>query len=89
MIGIVDDPPESGRRTLAGEFILGYPNERGEVAANGPSWARDGSFAVIWRLRQHVAAFRLALRRESDRVGLSPAQLSASISCAQRRYMPR
>jgi Dyp-type peroxidase family len=76
--GIADDPPESGRRTMAGEFILGYPNERGEVPG-GPSWSRDGSYLVFWRLRQHVASFRLAVRREGAGLGLTPEQLAARL----------
>jgi Dyp-type peroxidase family len=76
--GVAEGAPASGRLTRAGEFILGYPNERGELAG-GPAWSRDGSYLVFWRLRQHVAAFRLAVRREAARLGLTPEQLAARL----------
>ena len=81
--GVADGAPASGRPTRAGEFILGYPNERGEMAG-GPAWSRDGSYLVFWRLRQHVAAFRLAVRREAARLGLTPEQLAAKLVGAGR-----
>ena len=62
-----------------GEFILGYPNLDGMTAVNGPAWARDGSYLVLWRLRQDVAAFRAALAAQAPRVGLSPDQLAAKV----------
>ncbi|HEV8677180.1 MAG TPA: Dyp-type peroxidase [Methylomirabilota bacterium] len=62
-----------------GEFVLGYPDERGESLVAGPPWARDGSYAVFRRLQQHVAAFRQAARRRSAQVGLSPAQFAAKL----------
>jgi Dyp-type peroxidase family len=73
------DWPVKGEVVAAGEFILGYPDERGDTAFAGPAWAADGSYLVFRRIRQHVAAFRQAMRREAPRVGLSEAQLAAKV----------
>jgi Dyp-type peroxidase family len=77
--GIASEGARSGRCTRTGEFILGYPNELGELGSEGPPWSRDGSYLVFWRLRQHVAAFRQGTRREAARLGLSPEQLAAKL----------
>ena len=47
-----------------GQFILGYPTQDEFTEGPGPTaqppeaWMRNGSFAVVRRLRQHVEAFR-------------------------------
>jgi Dyp-type peroxidase family len=47
-----------------GEFVFGYPRQDGAdprrpgpAAADGPDWARNGSFLVYGRYRQNVGAF--------------------------------
>jgi deferrochelatase/peroxidase EfeB len=47
-----------------GEFVLGYPDEEGEVAgASLPAaLARNGSFLALRKLHQDVAAFRRFLQ---------------------------
>ncbi|MEP7339821.1 MAG: hypothetical protein ABI977_18930, partial [Acidobacteriota bacterium] len=68
-----DDPDQGkpGQDLLwPGEFVFGYPRQNpkpeedgelntspGAVAADGPVWAKDGSFLVVRRLRQDVARF--------------------------------
>ena len=54
-----DDPPVNAEPPPVppGEFVLGYPDATGTVAAVGPLWA-DGSFGVFRRLTQDVAGFR-------------------------------
>ena len=67
---IATDDPLSERFSRPGEpliwpgqFILGYPTHDeftdgpGPVAVPPEPWMRNGSFAVVRRLRQHVAAF--------------------------------
>jgi Dyp-type peroxidase family len=79
LAGTGSDWPVEGEEVAAGEFILGYPDEHGDAAFAGPAWAADGSYLVFRRLRQHVGAFREAMRREAPRVGLSEEQLAAKI----------
>ncbi|MBU1317379.1 MAG: peroxidase [Alphaproteobacteria bacterium] len=57
--------PGQGKPTKAGEFILGYENELGELARGpGPEalW-RNGTYAAIRKIYQDVAAFRQYLRQ--------------------------
>jgi Dyp-type peroxidase family len=63
-----------------GEFVLGHANQAGERAP-GPSWARNGSYAVFRRLRQDVAGFRNAVKTQASRIGrgLTPEQLGAKL----------
>jgi len=69
-----------------GEFVFGYPAQDplgedpyqpGEVAQAGPSWASDGSFLVIRRLRQDVPSFRQFLQSGAVQVGLDPKVFAA------------
>lgn len=55
----VDPPPTEGEppAVALGEFVLGYPDERGEIAAVDDLF-KDGSFVVFRRLQQDVFAFR-------------------------------
>lgn len=56
--------PGQGTPTKAGEFILGYENELGELATGpGPEalW-RNGTYVAIRKIYQDVAAFRRYLR---------------------------
>ena len=56
--------PGQGRPMKAGEFVLGYENELGQIArAGGPEalW-RNGTFLSIRKIRQNVGAFRRYLR---------------------------
>ena len=56
--------PGSGESIKAGEFIMGYPDELGEVATTPiPQELRqNGSFAAIRKFHMDVAAFRRYLR---------------------------
>jgi Dyp-type peroxidase family len=52
----------------AGEFIMGYPDERGEIA-NGPIPAElrhNGSFVALRKFHMDVAAFRRYLRAQAS-----------------------
>jgi Dyp-type peroxidase family len=73
------DRSELGDVVAAGEFILGYPDEHGETILSGPPWARDGSFAVFRKIRQHVFRFREVVAREAQRADISPEQLAAKL----------
>jgi Dyp-type peroxidase family len=65
-------PLEDGswRDLKAGEFILGHPDEDGQVLA-GPATPllRNGSFMVWRKLRQDVPLFRAGLQEEARRYG--------------------
>jgi Dyp-type peroxidase family len=63
-----------------GEFVLGHPNQAGELAP-GPGWARNGSYVAFRRLRQDVAGFRRTVGAQASRAqrGLTPALLGAKL----------
>jgi Dyp-type peroxidase family len=70
-----------------GEFIYGYPahldddDETPGLEAKPPQeWMRNGSFLVVRRLRQDVAAFRVFLQRQAPNVS---AQLGRNVSAAE------
>jgi Dyp-type peroxidase family len=59
---------QPGTQIIAtGEFVLGYPGERGSYARtrplDPPSWMRDGSFQVVLRLTQDVVGWRDQMHR--------------------------
>src|ERR1043166_1427160 len=62
-------PPEGREASIkAGEFIMGYPDERGEIA-NGPIPAElrhNGSFVALRKFHMDVAAFRRYLRAQAS-----------------------
>jgi Dyp-type peroxidase family len=64
-----------------GEFILGQPNEAGELpAAPVPDGiARNGTFMAFRKLHENVGAFRQWLHEESARAGIPPALLAAKL----------
>lgn len=74
-----------GRRLVwPGEFVFGQPGQNamdlelpGPVASAGPEWGRDGSFLVVRRLRQDVAAFRRFLAAAATELAVSPDLLAA------------
>jgi Dyp-type peroxidase family len=60
--------PGSGAPLKPGEFILGYPDERG-IVADRPQpeiIARNGSYMAYRRLQEHVVKFRAFLRQQGD-----------------------
>lgn len=60
--------PGQGDPVKAGEFVLGYENELGEMASGpGPEalW-RNGTYIAIRKLKQRVAAFRRFLRESAQ-----------------------
>jgi|SRR5579871_5413852 len=62
-----------------GEFVLGYPDEIGEIPPGPPAWlSLNGSFAAYQKIYQNVAAFRaflLSAAQSPDRVELVAAKL--------------
>lgn len=59
--------PGQGTPTKAGEFILGYENELGQLATGpGPEalW-RNGTYIAVRKIYQDVAAFRRYLRQSA------------------------
>ena len=60
--------PGQGEPAKAGEFILGYENELGEIATGpGPEalW-RNGTFIAIRKIKQRVVDFRAFLRASGE-----------------------
>jgi Dyp-type peroxidase family len=60
--------PGQGEPVKAGEFILGYENEMGEIATGpGPAafW-RNGTYISLRKIAQNVALFRKFLRDNAD-----------------------
>jgi len=80
------NPDDSGefRKIPAGEFILGYPGEGGEVAPMPLPLllGRNGTYLVIRKLEQHVRAFRTFLKKASRHLphalGVDPADYLAA-----------
>ena len=67
MEGSGDEPtPGSGAPVKPGEFILGYPDERGSTAPlpQPEVLSRNGSFMAYRRMEEHVGAFRDFLREQ-------------------------
>lgn len=67
--GSGDEPtPGSGTPLKAGEFILGYPDERGPGPAlpQPEVLSRNGSFMAYRRLEEHVGKFRDFLRQHGE-----------------------
>lgn len=60
--------PGQGKPMKAGEFVLGYENELGQIAGGpGPeAFWRNGTYIAIRKIRQHVHAFRSFLRANAD-----------------------
>lgn len=73
------DKEVPGAAPAWGEFVLGHVNQAGQQAP-GPSWARNGSYAVFRRLRQDVAGFRNAVGAQASKIGrITPDQLGAKL----------
>ena len=62
-----------------GEFVLGYPGQpgvgggeaAGPITRSGPEWTANGSYLVVRRLRQDVAAFRAFLADTAAQQGVT------------------
>jgi Dyp-type peroxidase family len=76
--GVSVHPDERSELVRPGEFIVGYPDERGVTRAES-GWTQDGSYVVFRRFRQHVAGFRQWVTREAAALGLSSEQLAAKL----------
>lgn len=76
-----------------GQFLFGYPSQdplvpelSGKIRSEAPPWAKNGSFLVVRRLRQHVGLFHDFVRHETARLktelaffDLTEAELGATI----------
>jgi Dyp-type peroxidase family len=74
-------PLRFGWRDLAvGEFVLGHPDSEGVVpTVPALGWARNGSFVVIRKLHQDVAAFRRLVDGAGPHVAGGAERLAAQI----------
>ena len=61
-------PPGSGPTIKAGEFIMGYPDELGQIATSPEPEVlrRNGTFLVFRKFHTKVAAFRNFLREQAS-----------------------
>ncbi len=62
-----------------GQFVFGYPLQKndhprdpGGMMELKPAWIANGSFVVVRRLQQNVAAFRELLKTEAERLAALP-----------------
>ncbi|MDL2410090.1 Dyp-type peroxidase [Rhizobium calliandrae] len=60
--------PGYGSPIKAGEFVMGYPDERGEITASPEPeiLRRNGTFLAFRKFHMHVAAFRKYLREQAS-----------------------
>ncbi len=63
----------------AGEFILGMPAEDGAVVDDVPSLTRNGSYLVLRKLEQDVAAFRAMVERAAQHTDLDRELVRAKL----------
>ena len=71
-----------------GEFLLGYPNDRGDLAPATPDpWMANGSFLVIRKISQNVAAFHRLLDGSADH-GLTAEKTAALLMGRYRDGTP-
>ena len=65
------DSIKPGSEVRPGEFLLGYPNERGATVANGHDRdiRRNGTYLVFRQLQQDVKAFNAFLSDVANRIG--------------------
>ncbi|HZE79030.1 MAG TPA: Dyp-type peroxidase [Nitrososphaeraceae archaeon] len=61
-------PPGSGPTIKAGEFVMGYPDELGQIATSPEPEVlrRNGTFLVFRKFHTRVAAFRKFLREQAS-----------------------
>ncbi len=74
--------PEKGGRwgaVQAGEFVLGYPLERGSRPRLVHAFQKNGSYFVLRKLAENVAAFRTYLTDNARVSGLSEELLAAKM----------
>jgi Dyp-type peroxidase family len=78
-------PSPDGQIAAPGEFILGQPNASGASTINGPEWARNGSYLVFVKFRQHPDVFERTIEdrvhhlREQGVDGIGDEQLAAML----------
>jgi len=73
----------------AGEFVLGYPDEAGEVATIPEVWiAMNGSYLAFQKIRQDVAAFRSFLKEVADDLELDVETVAAKLMGRWRSGAP-
>ena len=73
----------------AGEFLLGHVDEAGKIENLEPEiLGRNGSFLVLRKLYQNVAAFRGYLQAESKRLGLDTEKLAEKLVGRRRDGTP-
>jgi len=91
-------PPGIARdRVPLGEFLLGYPDARGEIRAAGDpkrsgqeasGFFQNGSYLVVRKLEQDVAGYRKWAHERSKELGLSPDGVGALIVGRERDGAP-
>ncbi|MGY1640545.1 Dyp-type peroxidase [Geodermatophilus sp. SYSU D00703] len=79
--GIGTPRPDGGWDPVAlGEFLLGHPDEDGQVDDEPhPDLVRNGTYVVYRKLEQDVPLFRQLLAEAAERTGLSPELVAAKV----------
>lgn len=68
------------RPIRAGEFLLGYVSEDGQLPEGPPApLGPNGTFMVYRKIEQHVKAFDDHMDAEADRLGMKPEELRARV----------
>jgi Dyp-type peroxidase family len=77
--GLLGNGPPSDQ-VAVGEFLLGYPSERGEISTYGdPELSNNGSFLAIRKIRQDVAAFNHFIGENEQKLGMTPAEIKSKV----------
>jgi len=76
-------------KVAAGEFVLGYPDEEGEVSKQPEEWiATNGSFLAFQKIYQDVAAFRRFLDEAAAKLELDVETVAAKLMGRWRSGAP-
>jgi Dyp-type peroxidase family len=78
--GGVPLPDGRWRPIKLGEFLLGYPDEDGDVATEpDPALVHNGSYVVYRKLQQNVARFQEGLTEAAKALEINPELLAAKV----------
>jgi Dyp-type peroxidase family len=82
--------PGAYRPFAAGEFLLGHPDETGELSGEGlpPKLVENGTFVVYRKLEQDVRGFRRYVTETARRAGESPELIAAKLMGRWQNGLP-
>ncbi len=82
--------PGAYRPFAPGEFVLGHPDEAGDLAGEGmpPRLVENGTFVVYRKLEQDVLGFRRYVSETARRAGESPELIAAKLMGRWQNGLP-